>query len=422
MSIASRITAITGHITDIYDTLELGGDTTENKNIVNINTEIKREYKNFLANGVDTLWNNWEKVSGSGETLSLTPTIKGKMKIDLKGNTQQNGTPTPDTPIPVQVVSGDNTIKVEGKNLLNVANKSGSLSSQYYQDYETGYTLEVGKTYTLSLNANVSVTPFLLSVGAGEAGYVRSIYTEGGKQNGRISITFTPTSADLENATKLFIRCPRYNSATTTTYTLSDIMLEKGSTATTYEPYISQSYPVSLGNIELCKIGTYQDSIVKDNGKWYLHKEIGKVVLDGSETWGQTGTARPNTLLYYSNVIDSIKLNINNPPLYCNYFTNGETWVTDVERIQLVANNYGLRIRISNILAPNSTALKTWLGNNNTTLFFPLATPTYEEITDTTLLSQLEALAYSYEGTTNISQENNDLASELDITALKEMS
>ena len=51
MSIASRITAITGHITDIYDTLELGGDTTQNKNIVNINTEIKREYKDFLAHG-----------------------------------------------------------------------------------------------------------------------------------------------------------------------------------------------------------------------------------------------------------------------------------------------------------------------------------------------------------------------------------
>ena len=55
------------------------------------------------------------------------------------------------------------------------------------------------------------------------------------------------------------------------------------------------------------------------------------------------------------------------------------------------------------------------------TIYYPLATPTYEEITGE-LLSQLEALAYSYEGTTNISQENDDLAFVLDITALKEMS
>ena len=59
----------------------------------------------------------------------------------------------------------------------------------------------------------------------------------------------------------------------------------------------SQSYHVSLGNIELCKIGNYQDYIFKntqdsphyDNtlikDAWYLNKQIGKVVLDGSENW-----------------------------------------------------------------------------------------------------------------------------------------
>ena len=42
------------------------------------------------------------------------------LDITLKGNTSQTGTPTPDTPIPINVVSGDNTIKVEGKNLLKI--------------------------------------------------------------------------------------------------------------------------------------------------------------------------------------------------------------------------------------------------------------------------------------------------------------
>jgi hypothetical protein len=62
--------------------------------------------------------------------------------------------------------------------------------------------------------------------------------------------------------------------------------------------------------------------------------------------------------------------------------------------------------------------LQTWLSNNNTTVYYVLATPTYTKITDTTLLSQLEEAKKSYESQTNISQENNDLPFELDVVAL----
>lgn len=87
MSIASRITSIEGHIGDVYDTMALGGDTTANKNIQNINTEIVREYKDFLGNGTGTLWSNWEKVTGSGTSVTLNNTMKGNMRITLNGNT-----------------------------------------------------------------------------------------------------------------------------------------------------------------------------------------------------------------------------------------------------------------------------------------------------------------------------------------------
>ncbi|MDV3426960.1 MAG: hypothetical protein LIR50_07205 [Bacillota bacterium] len=46
----------------------------------------------------------------------------------------------------------------------------------------------------------------------------------------------------------------------------------------------SISYPINLGIIELCKIGTYQDEIYKSSNKWYLHKEIGKIVSYNGET------------------------------------------------------------------------------------------------------------------------------------------
>ena len=69
-----------------------------------------------------------------------------------------------------------------------------------------------------------------------------------------------------------------------TTADINIAQLEKGSTATSFVEHQEQTFQVNLGDIELCKIGDYQDKIYKNNGKWYLNKQIGKVVLDGTQT------------------------------------------------------------------------------------------------------------------------------------------
>lgn len=81
-----------------------------------------------------------------------------------------------------------------------------------------------------------------------------------------------------------------------------------------------------------------------------------------------------------------------------------------------------------NILSDTSTStnaiasLKTWLTNNNSIFYYLLNTPTNTEITDTTLISQLNTLqnAMSYKGQTNVSQVNDDEAFILDIKALED--
>lgn len=57
MSIASRIETIEEHISNIYDTLELGGAdlTNVDKNIINIDTEWKNRLKDYLANGIEVI-------------------------------------------------------------------------------------------------------------------------------------------------------------------------------------------------------------------------------------------------------------------------------------------------------------------------------------------------------------------------------
>ena len=92
MSIASRIEAIEQHLTDDYDVLELAGAdlTNVDKNIFNLKQSWEERLLYFLANGTDVIWNNWlPKVNGTGETITLNNTIQAKMKIKLKGNTEQ---------------------------------------------------------------------------------------------------------------------------------------------------------------------------------------------------------------------------------------------------------------------------------------------------------------------------------------------
>lgn len=94
MSIATRIETIEEHIGDIYDTLEIGGAdlTNVNKNIVNINSQLKGRYLDYLNNGTDEIWNNWEKVTGTGTDVTLNNVVQAPMKIDVKGRSTQKTT------------------------------------------------------------------------------------------------------------------------------------------------------------------------------------------------------------------------------------------------------------------------------------------------------------------------------------------
>ena len=298
---AEKLTYLNETKTKLKDMLNLGGASLTTEPFRQYVDTLKNRYLYFINNGTQEVWDNWEKVVGEGTTITLNNTEEAPMKIVLKGNTSQEGTPTPESPQDIHVVSGDNSIEVSNRDNTQ-----------------------------------------------------------------------------------------------------------------------SASYPISLGNIELCKIGDYQDSIVKDNGKWYLNKQIGKVIYTGasSENWttGDYGT-------------NSYKILLNNPANIKDVYM----MISDIFRgvaysERAVAGNNIVYYDLDNAYVRNTsyTSLadfKTMLGTNNMTLYYVLNTPTYTKI-EGTLESQLNALsgAKSYTGQTNISQESNDLASLLNATALEEMS
>ena len=204
-------------------------------------------------------------------------------------------------------------------------------------------------------------------------------------------------------------------------------MLEKNIKATPYVPYGTEP-------IELCKIGDYQDYFYRDNskGKWYLHKEIGKVILNGTENWNIVdNTQYSNSILRFSTSVENKKeaasLSTAIPDLlFCDkfkisYINYEARTIEAIAGHPTTSQNIALFIDKARLNTEDVNGLKTWLASNNVTVYYVLATVTNTEITDTTLISQLEAIYNSplYEET-NITQENNDLPMILDITACKD--
>ena len=560
MAIADRIEEMYTHVGDVYDTIR-NVDLPEDKNIENIPRTIKDSYLEIMNNGTQQVWDNWDKVNGTGTTLTINNTEEAPMSLVYKGNTLQNGTPTPDSPVPIQVVSGDNSIEVCGKNLaptdwasdfvsrVNDNSKASLviednrncvffLRNTGYGEYDTKYFFKTNwkenTQYTISFYIKPTATQSNLSF----------LYTDGTNKTLSDSLIANVwqklTITSLAN--KTLERIQGYWASGEDYVDIDTFMVYEGTETLPYEPYTGESYPISLGDIELCKIGTYQDKIDKSSGKnlfdkdnanvfngywsnntlitqansygiyipcesnttytiskhagqvfrvatttnipannvstlsssanhtgtyititteatakyiwvnyygssdtyglqnmldsimieqnssatsyepygtgWYLKKEIGKVVLDGSENWNIQTTwsaVGDKTNAFYITRPTEI-----NPgqPCYCDYLKY--TTTNDI----VSTDEYGIGYSSSLILrTPKSitdgNALKTYLASNNMKLYYVLNIPTYTLIEDSTLIEELESMKKSYENQTNITQVNNDMPFELDVVALE---
>lgn len=235
-------------------------------------------------------------------------------------------------------------------------------------------------------------------------------------QNHANDLTFTYTTNSTARYIAIRLRVGDYVDSF-----LSTIQIEEGTEATRYSRYVENP-------IEMCEIGDYQDYLYKDNGKWYVHKEIGKAILTGVENWKTSSNYVGS--YYISGNIGVISRTIAFSQLYCNCFTRA-----DISNQSQISQNYK---KNTCFIENNEGALNMWYGdnttsvqdfkdylsNNNASLYYVLATSTETEITDTTLISQLEALenAVSYEDQTNISQTNADLPFVFSASAIKKYS
>lgn len=332
--------------------------------------------------------------------------------------------PNPYYPQTVQTVTGEQTITISdgdsqsqeylvsiGKNLFNESIHIGYIDTDGVEHTETTsrcvsnfVSIKPSTQYTLNAEppAGVSKTVQCLVFYYTDSSYI-------GYTASWASMSFTFTTPSGATRLKVVFRYSDNTAVTPTSFT--NIQIERGSTATTYEP-----------PIELCKIGTYQDYIYKSGNDWFLRKNTWKVVYDGSENW------------YYNSGNKNLIYTYNGS----SYFPTGTTYVNYSSGGTIACDYFEARPQGSgmqsgwsyaespNIMICNydgktnfdsSANFKTWLGTHPMTVYYQLDTPYDTQITDATLIAQLEALlgADTYNGQTLVSV-SGDLASPLTIT------
>lgn len=362
------------------------------------------------------------------------------LPIDLKGNTTQEGTPTPSSPQDVHNVSGDNTIKVIGKNLydpswrnpnnvLYCLQSTGTENEGIFTLTATGADMRIwevasagnaynanirGQLFTLE-NATYTITVSNTTITANYLTFFDANKVSLGYQSfGGVgyTMTFSKTDDIVPSGAEYFTMRLGYNHAIVGTKYSFTVQVEKSATATSYEPYKCITYPINLpAGIELNKIGNYQDYLYKSGNKWYLHKETGKVVLDGSEDIAREQISN-SYYKFYVNNIPNVDYGDTNyiPKIMCDKLVAISRTTMYVNTQGITSANNNLQIYTDDTKEMTISEFKTWLGSNNIIAYYGITTPTNTEITDATLLSQLNAInnAMAFETSTTIAQVNND--------------
>lgn len=311
--------------------------------------------------------------------------------------------PNPDYPQAVQVVTGEQMVEVSngdtsqtypisltGKNLLDLTtfengyiNSSGTVSSGGGTNAVFGFMPVLPETeYTVSVQNN----SFAMAIAYYDSNktLISRITND---YVARTSRTFT-TPQNCAYARAGFYA----NSGASQSIMENSLpQFEIGSSASSYAPYY---------NYELCKLGDYQDYIYKSGDDWYVHKEIGKLTASSSQGWGYNagGAGLNNPRFYLLNVdAKSGTFSEDSPIMTMSNCLNGSTWyrIYRGESNNLVSTGDQSNLRRLYVQVKTFTSLQDWedfIDSNDVYIYYVLEAAVNVQITDATLISQLEAL------------------------------
>jgi hypothetical protein len=332
--------------------------------------------------------------------------------------------PNPDHPQDIHVVTGNNTIEVQGKNLFPSdlvrtdkdwlkVNDDGSVTI----NYPSGNTL-------------TQVNLFRTPINIPESTYRMKIFVEGTFKGGNLILqNINGNWGNQRSITdgQLFSFSSLKNMQIWEIYAGTNCTikfeLEEGTTVPTeYHQYYHKDYPINLGSLELCKIGNYQDYLYKENGNWYKKPNILKTNFNAT-TRISSIQKKANDQAFDFVFFDYCDLNQNNILAICTHYPSKISF-----KSKSIFNDHNTDTYIvhpfDDIFTSEMTVAQARAKfhevYDDKLIFYTKMTQEPIEITDETLIAQLDAIenAMSTTGTTTITQTNADLPFIINATAL----
>lgn len=211
-------------------------------------------------------------------------------------------------------------------------------------------------------------------------------YTISGKSNGNVVMCYNKNKQAMSNITSggtSYITIPnnvRYIKLNGFLTQKDTFQIEEGDTATTYEPYKEYTKTFYL-NSPLLEGDTIED--VNDKAT-HVHK-YGKVVLDGSNDEGWVDNATEGDTINGHSIYKGVNI-YSNGECMCDKLPvyNSFKEVENLTDFVILSSNGTVVVNVKG--ASTIQEVKSWLQSNPITLISKLKTPTYETISNDSIL------------------------------------
>lgn len=330
-------------------------------------------------------------VAGAYNNVLLKPMLI--LGTEEKPYEQYGTMPSIDYPSPISSITNIN-YKTTGKNIFDGEMELGSINWQN-GEFEDNTNCIRSKNYT-------EVIPGQYYAFSNNRNYTHNVYCyDKNKQ-------FISAEAVANNTSYQIPANAKYIRFRTTQGTIennldTDFQIEKGSTVTTFEPYKEKTTTITLPEgAELCSLPNGVVDCVDSTG--IINKKIGKMVLDGTGTYGFfPNYPGEGYCYYYEDARFKIKkvTGIDYKHSLCTHFTNVySVWAYDTSKIGTYSDHPTLPRKYFVSDKPTLEEFKAQLAELQPTLFFELAEDTTQNLAETekAKMQNLE----TFEGINNI--------------------
>lgn len=230
------------------------------------------EIEKAVAEKADKARQNILIGSGTGNPVSVSDAFSAPLcGLTVYGKSTQNGTPSPDNPVPI-VSAGDGgnvTLKVTGKNLLNIPDGSGTARGVTVTAKDG--LISISGTAISSGYAWLNIPPLIVSGVVILSSSLTSLKVKLVSEKWVVILSTNAANKMSDVATKIVFMVTEGQ-----TYNLTGVkvQIELGTTATAYSPYREQLLtlptPNGLPGIPVTSGGNYTD----ENGQQWVCDEV----------------------------------------------------------------------------------------------------------------------------------------------------